>query len=134
MNQQDEKLQLFGVNVLIVEDEALIALLLERELSKIGCTILDKVATGEDAIDRANRMEPDLILMDIKLAGIMDGIEAVRRMSLVRKYNVVFMSAFASPEVRTAVNDLAPLAFLSKPLKSEMLLPLVSKIQKKLED
>ncbi|HNY12905.1 MAG TPA: response regulator, partial [Candidatus Wallbacteria bacterium] len=67
------------ISVLIVEDEAFSALYLEDALSIAGYTICDTVATGEGAVAIAENKTPDIILMDIRLAGEIDGIEAASR-------------------------------------------------------
>ncbi|MCX6689901.1 MAG: response regulator, partial [Methanoregula sp.] len=62
-------------SILVVEDEALIAANLVQTLSSLGYTVHKPVATGEDAIRAVKTRKPDLVLMDIKLAGAMNGIE-----------------------------------------------------------
>ena len=63
-----------SVNILVVEDEEIIALLLKRKLEDLGYAVTDMVATGEAAIEMVNHRPPELILMDITLAGKLDGI------------------------------------------------------------
>ena len=62
--------------VLIVEDEFLTAKSLKMDLEKLGLNVLDPIAKGEDSVPVAIQENPDLILMDIRLAGGLDGIEA----------------------------------------------------------
>ena len=66
------------LNILIVEDEAIIALGIQMELEMAGYGSCQVVATGEDAIACVAQDPPDLILMDNRLAGDMDGIQAAR--------------------------------------------------------
>jgi CheY-like chemotaxis protein len=65
--------------ILIVEDEHIIAWDLERRLTRLGYAVLGIVSSGQDAIEKALELRPDLILMDIRLPGNMDGIEAAER-------------------------------------------------------
>ena len=62
--------------VLIVEDELLTAKSLKMDLEKLGLDVLDPIAKGEDSVPVAIQENPDLILMDIRLADGLDGIEA----------------------------------------------------------
>jgi CheY-like chemotaxis protein len=103
--------------ILIVEDEALIALLLERQLKSLGCPGVSKTARGEDAVASVDREAYDLILMDIHLAGAMDGIEATRLiLSRAEAPLIAFMTAFGDRAIREAAMSLDPLAFMEKPL------------------
>lgn len=63
-------------SILIVEDEALIAMELEERLQKLGYTNISRVFTGEEAVERALENPPRLIFMDIGLGGKLDGLEA----------------------------------------------------------
>ncbi len=108
--------------ILIVEDEALISLLLERQLRKLGCTEIRKTPSGEGAVELTLTQSFDLILMDIHLAKEMDGIEAAGIiMSRSAPPQVAFMTAFGDPSTRKAALDLEPLAFMEKPLVVENL-------------
>lgn len=63
--------------VLIVEDDMIISLVVENMIKKLGYTLVGKAASGEEAIELAKEHEPEIILMDIRLKGEMDGIEAI---------------------------------------------------------
>ncbi|UCH92659.1 MAG: response regulator [Candidatus Aminicenantes bacterium] len=67
-----------GKRILIVEDEALIAMELEERLKRLGYSDVSSVFTGEDAVQKAQESQPHLIFMDIVLSGEMDGLEASR--------------------------------------------------------
>ncbi len=64
--------------ILVVEDEAIILLQLEEILHAIGYTVAGLAASGEDAIEKARRLKPDLVLMDIVMPGKLNGIEAAK--------------------------------------------------------
>ncbi len=92
--------------ILIVEDEAITAENLKRMLMELGHEVVGVVYEGQKAIDFANKERPDLILMDIKLKGRMDGIEAAARICEVRRTPVIFTTAYANEELlsRTDLN------------------------------
>ncbi|MEI6876492.1 MAG: response regulator [Spirochaetota bacterium] len=108
--------------VLIVEDEALIALLLERQLRSLGCDDIAKTPSGEGAVEKTGAAPFDLVLMDIHLSGKLNGIEATRMIMARATHPVIaFMTAFGDPASRKAALELDPLAFLEKPLGVENL-------------
>ena len=64
--------------ILVVEDEALTGMELEKKLVQWGYDVVGIVSSGEDAVEKALELEPDLILMDILLKGYMNGVEAAK--------------------------------------------------------
>ena len=104
------------IKILIVEDEAILAFCLQRILRELGATVLGPVARGEKAVDVALKEKPSLILMDIRLAGEMDGIETARKILSHHKIPVVFISGYVTEGVKEKALKLKPVAFLEKPL------------------
>ena len=102
--------------VLIVEDELIIALMIERMVQNLGHKVLAKVTSGEAAIEAAKEHRPDVILMDIRLQGEMDGIDA---MSVIRRTSnipVIFITGNSDENYRKRVQEADPLGFLTKPI------------------
>jgi len=110
---------------MIVEDEALAALLLTKFLNKLGCNVTGAVANGNDAITKADETKPDLIFMDIRLADEIDGITAATAILEKRKTNIIFMSAYSDKGVVEKAMKLNPMAFVNKPLTLEKLKNLI---------
>lgn len=82
-------------NILIVEDEIIIALDLKKTLEKFGHSVKGIVSTGEEAIKLAESLKPDIILMDINLKGNLNGIEAAKEIFENNpEENIIFVSAF----------------------------------------
>ena len=81
--------------ILIVEDEQLVAVDLEAHLTRLGYQVVDTAASGEEAWEKAQAAQPDLILMDVRLAGPMDGIEAARRIRRECDAPIVFLTAYS---------------------------------------
>jgi putative nucleotidyltransferase with HDIG domain/PAS domain S-box-containing protein len=103
--------------ILIVEDEEGLVIHMTFLLKRMNCVALDAVAYGEQAVERAGECHPDLILMDISLAGQMDGIEAAQ---LIReRYNipVIFLTALSQNETIHSAQGTQPYAYLVKPVK-----------------
>jgi len=103
--------------ILIVEDESLIALQLEIKLSKMGYEICSLSASGEEAIYAAKNDHPDVILMDIRLIGEMDGIEAARQIGQFSRTPVIFTTGYPDNSLKERAMKLKPSAFLIKPIE-----------------
>jgi len=109
--------------IFVVEDEGLIALHLMELLSKEGFTVPDPVATGEDLLENlATLTHPDLILMDIGLAGKIDGIETARRVRKQYDIPVIFLTAFSDKNRIKEAQEISPYGYLMKPVMSRDLL------------
>lgn len=105
------------MKVLIVEDELIISLLIERMLGNLGHEVIAKVSSGEDAIDIAREKKPDLILMDIRLQGEMTGIEAMEQIR--EKHNdvpVIYISGNTDKLYQEKIDSSDYIEFLSKPI------------------
>ena len=79
--------------LLVVEDEAIVARDLERTLMRMGYEVMALAASGEDALARAAEVRPDLALMDIHLAGQLDGIATAQQLRQVYGVPVVYLTA-----------------------------------------
>jgi CheY-like chemotaxis protein len=103
------------LRILLVEDERIIGADLRRRLRRMGHTVVGTVASGEDAVAHAHRLQPDLVLMDIRLRGRMDGVEAAERIRAQFDMPVVFMSAYTTVDTLRRVWRTRPAGYLSKP-------------------
>jgi DNA-binding NarL/FixJ family response regulator len=105
------------LKVLIVEDEFLAATLLGRNLEQFfGYEICGPVATGEEAIESAGEEKPDIVLMDIRLASAMNGIEAAGEIKSRYNIPIIFVTGYSTSEYVMQCQELEPVAFLEKPL------------------
>jgi 1,2-diacylglycerol 3-beta-glucosyltransferase len=109
-----------GARVLIVEDDALEALLIERVVSDLHYAVLGPVATGEAALELARRERPDLVLMDVRLQGRMSGVEAAERLREEQDCPCVFMTAYGDPEMSARMRRIAGFAVLGKPISDRI--------------
>jgi PAS domain S-box-containing protein len=108
-------------NILVVEDEALIAANLVHTLSSLGYTVHEPVATGEDAIRAVKAQQPDLVLMDIELIGAMDGIEAADKIRVIADIPIVYLTAYTD-DLRIKQAQLTePYGYIVKPAHSREL-------------
>lgn len=108
--------------VLIVEDELLVAWHLESLAREQNLDVCGLVPDGDGAIEQAADLDVDLVLMDVRLAGRMDGIEAARRIREQRDTPVVFITAHGDAATRSHIERVLPSApVLVKPITSERL-------------
>lgn len=103
--------------ILIVEDEAMIALMLQMELEEAGYKVIGTAATGVTAVAMYEAFTPDLILMDIRLADKVSGLQAAGQLRAAgRQVPIVFMTGWDITEQHATVESLKPCVILPKPL------------------
>lgn len=108
--------------VLVVEDDALAARRLSRIVSELGHRVLGPVASGEEAVALATAEAPDLVLMDVRLRGEMDGTRAASEICERRAdVPVVFLTALGDEETLARADASRPYAYLVKPIREEEL-------------
>ncbi len=107
--------------ILIVEDEKIIALDLQRRLERFGYVICDTSADGEDAVVKARQHRPDIILMDIMLAGAVDGIDAAKIIKRELQLPVIFLTAYADERTLERAKEAEPFGYILKPFKEREL-------------
>lgn len=106
--------------ILIVEDERIVQFDLGRRLERLGHSIVGLASRGEEAVAKAAELAPDLVLMDVRLEGPMDGIQAARQIRATRQIPIVYLTAFTGTFPETAPSG--PLyPCLSKPFREEEL-------------
>ncbi|MBN1532770.1 MAG: response regulator [Spirochaetes bacterium] len=103
--------------VLIVEDEVILRKYVISVLETLGCQIGGESSTGEEAVEMAIRENPDLIFMDIKLAGRMNGIEAAREIGSQSSSHIAFMSAYDYEDSVKYEKIPNCIAYLNKPVE-----------------
>lgn len=103
-------------SILIVEDNGIIALMLQEFLKKYGYRILVPLASGEDAIQYLKNFSmPDLILMDITLDGMIDGVETTRKIRETSDVPVIFISAHPEEETLIRAGKITGFGYITKP-------------------
>ena len=107
--------------ILIVEDESIVALDLRHRLMKLGYAVCAVTDTGESAIREAAEKVPDLILMDIRLKGEMNGIEAAQEIRTRFDTPVILLTALADNDTLHQAEAFGPNGFISKPFDEKEL-------------
>lgn len=103
--------------IIIAEDEKIVAKDIENKLKKSGYDVIGVVSTGKDLLDKVSESPPDLVLMDIKLDGDMDGIETAQKLKDGYGLPVVYLTAYADKITLNRINDTKPGGYVLKPFK-----------------
>ncbi|HEY3979462.1 MAG TPA: response regulator [Streptosporangiaceae bacterium] len=110
--------------MVIAEDEALIRLDLKEMLEEEGYLVAGEVGDGASAVDLAQRLRPDLVIMDVKMPGL-DGISAAEQISAERLAPVVILTAFSQRDLVKRASDAGAMAYLIKPFTRADLVPAI---------
>ena len=101
--------------ILVVDDEAIITMQLDRRLGVMGYAVSGMAACGKDAVEKARSLMPDLVLMDIVMPGEIDGIEAAKIITGELGIPVVFITAYADDTIIKKANSVRPYGYIVKP-------------------
>lgn len=123
-----EMLQLFSkpqklrmIQILIVEDEYIIALNLQENLESLGYTVIDIVDSAEAAIEKASKLRPNLILMDIRLGGEMDGIQAAEQIWHNLQIPIIYLTGNSDKNTVDRATLTYPFGYILKPVREREL-------------
>jgi len=114
--QQKKKLSIF-----IVEDDAFQAFFLEKMISRLGYDIIGKSSSGEQAVQLTVQLKPDIILMDISLEGLMDGIEAARIIQESISAKIIYITGSSDDYHRKRAEETDYSDYLIKPVTKDIL-------------
>jgi len=104
-------------NILIVEDEAVVAADLAGKLERAGYRSVGIACDGEDAVETAKALVPDLVLMDIRLAGPIDGIKTAERIQAFRNIPIVYLTAHSDMATLRRAAATEPFGYILKPFE-----------------
>jgi len=108
--------------LLIVEDELLISRHIEQMAQNLGYQVVEVTDSGEEALNLVREKSPDLVLMDIRLKGAVDGIEAATRIWKQYSIPIVYLTAYADEDTLKKATSAEPFGYLIKPFEEKELL------------
>jgi len=111
-------------SVVIAEDESIIRLDLKELLEEEGYDVVGETGRGDEAVELVRRLEPDLVILDIKMPGL-DGLSAARHISGERLAAVLVLTAFSQRDLVEQARDAGALAYLVKPFQRSDLIPAI---------
>lgn len=109
------------IRILIVENEGLVGCDMATSLGKLGYLVTGICASGEEALEKFDEMQPDLVLLDVHLAGEIDGIETARRLQTRSSVAILYVTACADLETVTRARETHPQGYLLKPFSHDEL-------------
>ena len=111
-----------AINVVIAEDEAIIRLDLKESLEAEGYEVIGETGRGDEVIDLVRKLEPDLVILDIKMPG-MNGLDAAKVISEEGLAPVILLTAFSQQDLIKEAGNAGVLAYLVKPFQRSDLVP-----------
>jgi CheY-like chemotaxis protein len=112
--------------ILLVEDESIVALDLARRLTRWGYAVT-RVASGAAAVDAADTLRPGLVLMDVRLPGAVDGLQAAAAIWARRPVPIVYLTGSADPALLDGVQTPPPVLTLAKPFSAAALQDIIGR-------
>ena len=109
------------IRIMIVEDDALVALGIRCTLEELGFEVCGVAVSEPEAIALGEKARPDLALMDIRLRGITDGIDTARRLRGEFGIRSVYLSAYTDHQTMSRITSTYPLGFVQKPYSAVQL-------------
>jgi len=112
-----------AARVLLVDDDLVLVRMHRQILTLWGYEVVGVATSGEAAVDQARQLEPDLVLMDVRLEGEIDGFEAARRIRAVRATPVVLLTGYRDPAMDNdpELGSADDCAMLEKPVRPQEL-------------
>jgi DNA-binding NtrC family response regulator len=114
-------------NILIVEDDIILSMLNRRIVELLGHKVVKVIKSGEEAIDFAINNDIDVILMDIRLKGKIDGIDALIEINKFKPLPAIYVTGNSDEETRSRAEKTNMLAFCIKPFSYEELEQIIGK-------
>lgn len=124
------------LRILIADDESIIRLDLKEMLEDNGHTVIGEASDGKIAVELAEKLQPDLIVMDIKMPNL-DGLGAVKQINQGNKklrIPVVMVTAYSQPELVEQAVELGVFAYLVKPIKEGDIMPTIEVAMSRAEE
>ncbi|CAN7422949.1 ANTAR domain-containing response regulator [Knoellia sp. LjRoot47] len=110
--------------ILVAEDEAIIRLDLSEMLGEAGYDVVGQASNGEQAVEMASELRPDLVIMDVKMP-VLDGISAAEQIGKERICPVVMLTAFSQTELVERARDAGVMAYIVKPFTATDVVPAI---------
>ena len=104
---------------MLVDDEAIITMQLEKRLSSMGYEVVGVASSGEESVNMARQLRPDLVLMDIVMPGKVDGIDAASKIRAELDIPIIFLTAFADEANINRAKSAEPFGYIVKPFHEE---------------
>ena len=105
------------VDIFVVEDETIVAEAIMSKLKKARYNVVGSAERGEEAIEEISKLHPDIVLMDIQLAGEIDGIDTAALIHKTHKIPIIFLTAYVDAPTLERAKQVSPFGYLIKPFR-----------------
>lgn len=112
------------LRILLADDEALIRLDLREMLTEAGHEIVGEAANGQEAVQLAQELQPDIVIMDVKMP-VMDGLTAAQQITEAEIAPVLLLTAYSQQDIVARATEAGVIAYLVKPVREQQLFPAV---------
>lgn len=112
------------LRILLADDEALIRLDLREMLTEAGHEIVGEAANGQEAVQLAQELHPDIVIMDVKMP-VMDGLTAAQKITEAEIAPVLLLTAYSQQDIVARATEAGVIAYLVKPVREQQLFPAV---------
>ncbi len=119
------------IKILVVEDEAITVMALKMELDQAGFHVIGSAASGEETLSAITRERPDVILMDVRLAGSLSGLETAIQIRQTDRVPIVFMTGYSDAELIVWVNEMGSATYVVKPIMIDVLKAAIESVLRK---
>ncbi len=103
--------------VMIIEDEAIIAMDIRSTVEELGYTVPATASSGDEALSKVDEADPDIILMDIKIAGNMDGIETAGKINETHNIPIIYITSYSDEKTLERAMNTRPYSYILKPIR-----------------
>lgn len=108
--------------ILIVEDEPLVGLELQETLMNSGYEVPCIIDNADELMKVVRSVQPDLVLLDVRLKSYIDGIDAAKRLRMISDVPIIYLTAYSTVDTKKRAENTQPAAFLAKPIDEKLLL------------
>lgn len=112
------------LRILLADDEALIRLDLREMLTEAGHEIVGEAANGQEAVQLAQELHPDIVIMDVKMP-VMDGLTAAQQITEAEIAPVLLLTAYSQQDIVARAKEAGVIAYLVKPVREQQLFPAI---------
>lgn len=112
------------LRILLADDEALIRLDLREMLTEVGHEIVGEAANGQEAVQLAQELHPDIVIMDVKML-VMDGLTAAQQITEAEIAPVLLLTAYSQQDIVARATEAGVIAYLVKPVREQQLFPAI---------
>ena len=105
------------LSVFVIEDNLVLSMIVKRLVTGLGYQIVGEAKSGEDALEQIKELQPDVVLSDIRLDGVINGIETIRKAREFTDFQAIFISGSADDAERLKAEEIGYLEYLLKPVR-----------------